>query len=213
MTFNTQLLGNYREYPGPGENWDWIPRLVIDYLLRCGLRRDSTLIDVGCGPLRIGRHLIAFLDPGHYIGLEPETSMVTAGLEHEIGALMRDAQRPKFVAKKIGDEAMSADWALAWNVFNHLSPNMLRLALTTIRADNWLVDVHVDDHAFVDRCDGQGWSYRYADAKATVYTPDLLAQLVSDANYHLDIIDTLDSPWKPYAVLWLRSAGACDHYT
>jgi hypothetical protein len=213
MTYNKSLLENHREYPGPSENWDLIPRIVIDYLLRCGLQRNHRLIDVGCGPLRIGRHLITFLDPGCYTGLEPEWNIVEAALASELSEELHKRQQPRFLVETIGTSRLSADWALAWNVFNHVSPVVLQRALESISADNWLIDLHVADTAMVVPCDTEGWSYRFADAKATVYTQKMLDELVRGAGYSIEVIDILKSPWLPFSICWLRSGAANDCYT
>jgi hypothetical protein len=201
-SFNAKLLEDYREYPGG--KW-WIAELVLDCLIGNGLRRHHRLVDVGCGPLRIGRHLIAFLDANCYTGIEPEVSMLEAGLTHELSGELRSLQHPTFLTEQLGKTRLVADWALGWDVFNHLSADQLRVALTTITADNWLMNVHLGD---VDRTlpkDSEGWSYRYADAKTHVYTPNSLETLVADAGYELRVLLTFPSGWEgfPFSVLRL----------
>jgi hypothetical protein len=45
-------------------------RHEFQFLLRMGLRPEHTCIDYGCGSLRIGQHLIDYLDSRHYWGLD-----------------------------------------------------------------------------------------------------------------------------------------------
>lgn len=202
--FNAKLLDDYREYPGG--NWQ-IAGSVLDFLLSSGLRRHHHLVEVGCGPLRIGKHLIAFLDAGCYTGIEPEASMLEAGLAKELSSGLRALQRPTFLNETLGATRLATDWALAWDVFNHLSDDQLRLALATISADNWLLNVHVGQQHQTFPKDEEGWSYRYADAKAQVYTPASLESLLRDSDYRLTILKTVPTDWEgfPFAILHLTT--------
>ena len=53
-----------------GGMWEEIGRLQFDYLRNDGLRADHSMLDIGCGTLRGGRHFIACLDSGKYTGLD-----------------------------------------------------------------------------------------------------------------------------------------------
>jgi hypothetical protein len=204
MTLNAELLRDHREYCGG--NWQ-VWREVFDFLMRCGLERHHSVVEVGCGSLRIGTHLITFLDSGRYTGIEPEESMLQAGVNHEISAELLKRQQPTFLVEAIGASQLQADWAIAWNVFNHLSPAMLRRALETVTADRWFLDVHVSDKPITIPADGQGWSYRYADSKANSYTRESLKELTAGAGYSCEILKTIsDHPWVgyPLEILCLR---------
>ncbi|MFD6874661.1 MULTISPECIES: class I SAM-dependent methyltransferase [unclassified Streptomyces] len=52
------------------ERWLALGRMQFDYLLEHGLHTDQRVLDIGCGNLRAGHHLIAYLDPGHYYGID-----------------------------------------------------------------------------------------------------------------------------------------------
>ena len=52
-----------------GGMWEEIGQLQFDYLRNDGLRPDHSMLDIGCGTLRGGRHFIAWLSPGKYTGL------------------------------------------------------------------------------------------------------------------------------------------------
>ncbi len=62
-------------------------------LVRAGLKPVHRTVDFGCGSLRVGRHLIEYLDPGHYWGLD----ITTAFYEHavaDIDAALLAEKRP-----------------------------------------------------------------------------------------------------------------------
>ena len=203
MTFNAALLDDYRTYCGG--NWP-ISGFVLDFLLRAGLRRQNSLIDVGCGPLRIGKHLITFLDAGCYTGLEPEGPMLNAGITYELSTELRMLQRPTFLVEPIGTREIEADWALGWDVFNHLSRKQLRLALETIHAKRWLMNIHMAEHDETFPTNGEGWSYRFAETRAEVYSRSAFHELVADCRYEPHIAQMVETDWPshPFAIVELE---------
>lgn len=50
--------------------WRRIGKLQFDYLLQHGLQPDHAVLEIGCGNLRAGWHLIRYLQPGHYYGVD-----------------------------------------------------------------------------------------------------------------------------------------------
>ena len=53
---------HYRAYVGPPEDYDLIAAMTFNLLTTLGLRQHHSLLDVGCGSLRIGRLLIPYLN-------------------------------------------------------------------------------------------------------------------------------------------------------
>jgi len=56
----------YRAYVGPPEDYDLIAAMTFNLLTTLGLRQHHSLLDIGCGSLRIGRLLIPYLNQGKY---------------------------------------------------------------------------------------------------------------------------------------------------
>lgn len=50
-------------------------------LIDLGLQRAHRVVDFGCGSLRLGRHLITFLDQGYYWGLDITNQFFTVGID------------------------------------------------------------------------------------------------------------------------------------
>src|SRR5437879_7690102 len=67
---------HYRAYVGPPEDYDLIAAMTFNLLTTLGLRQHHSLLDVGCGSLRIGRLLIPYLNRGKYFGIEPNEWLV-----------------------------------------------------------------------------------------------------------------------------------------
>lgn len=125
----------HREYVGG--MWEKIGRLQFDFLVAKGLKPHDVLVDVACGSLRAGVHLIPYLDPGHYLGIEKEAELVERGLQEELSPQTQDIRRPEFVIS--GDfqfERFSrrANWAIAHSLFTHLVPDEILSCLTRLRS-------------------------------------------------------------------------------
>lgn len=59
-----------------GGLWDYLGPMQLAVLRAFGLQPNHTVLDVGCGSLRGGRHLIRFLDPGNYTGLDISSELL-----------------------------------------------------------------------------------------------------------------------------------------
>jgi len=87
---------HYRAYVGPPEDYDLIAAMTFNLLTTLGLRQHHSLIDIGCGSLRIGRLLIPYLNEGNYFGLEPNEWLVDEGIKRELGEALVRIKRPTF---------------------------------------------------------------------------------------------------------------------
>lgn len=60
------------------ERWQALGKMQFDYLRAHGLTPGDRLLDIGCGNLRAGHHLIRYLDPGHYYGVDISPDILLA---------------------------------------------------------------------------------------------------------------------------------------
>jgi SAM-dependent methyltransferase len=51
-------------------SWQQIGRRQFNYLKQHGLQPQHRILEIGCGNLRAGWHLIGYLDPGNYYGID-----------------------------------------------------------------------------------------------------------------------------------------------
>jgi ABC-type polysaccharide/polyol phosphate transport system ATPase subunit len=79
-----------------GGDWaregDW----VVDALRRHDLRPDQYLLEVGCGSLSAGRHLLRYMDEGHYWGFERDRELFDAGVNAELPRVGVSPERGHF---------------------------------------------------------------------------------------------------------------------
>src|SRR5262245_47018285 len=123
----------HRDYVGG--LWETIGRLQFDFLVGRGLLPRHRLLDVGCGCLRGGVYFIAYLEAGHYFGLDKEPLLLAAGIT-EVGRELFEAKQP--VLRVAGDFAPrpfgeAVDFALAQSVFTHLPAPLVRSCLRRVR--------------------------------------------------------------------------------
>lgn len=108
-----------------GGLWDELGPLQLEFLKGEGLRPEHRLLDIGCGTLRAGRHLIRFLEPGGYTG----TELSAAALEAARALVGREGlagRAPRLVHVADGNLRFAElgggrfDFILAHSVFTHL---------------------------------------------------------------------------------------------
>lgn len=114
--------GAYESYLyGNSEAWRGHGAFQLVLLRAMGLEPGHTVLDVGCGPLRGGIHVIAYLEPGRYCGVDFNASFVRAATER-VHAEGLAAKEP--VLRVVGDLDLDQvpgrfDFVLAFSVLNH----------------------------------------------------------------------------------------------
>ncbi len=114
--------------------WDLLGQWQMDALLHFGLKPTDHLIDIGCGPMRLGLRAVPYLYDGHFYGIDALESYIRIG--HRI---MNDmGGRKKF--HLIQSNCFEFDrfnqhfeYANAQSVFTHLSLDQIELCLTSLK--------------------------------------------------------------------------------
>jgi len=110
-----------------GGLWEELGQLQFQFLLANGLQPDHSLLDIGCGTLRGGRHFIRFLAPGRYTGFELSESALQWGRDL-IRAEQLSEKQPRLTLNTSRDLRFAPfagetfDFLLAQSVFTHLMP-------------------------------------------------------------------------------------------
>lgn len=66
---------------GPPGKWRETRDFQLHLLSLLGLKQDMVLLDVGCGSLRAGLPLIAYLDSANYIGIDAAPECISAAMQ------------------------------------------------------------------------------------------------------------------------------------
>ena len=120
-----------------GGLWDEMGKLQFDFLVHEGLQRGDVLLDIACGSLRAGRYFIAYLDAGHYLGIDKEPDLVNAGIRHELTADILRAKQPEFVISdsfEFGRFSKRPTFAIAQSLFTHLPAYGIAQCFAKVRA-------------------------------------------------------------------------------
>jgi SAM-dependent methyltransferase len=194
---------HYRAYVGPPEDYDLIAAMTFNLLTTLGLRQHHSLLDVGCGSLRIGRLLIPYLNRGKYFGVEPNNWLVEAGLEHELGKDVVQIKRPTFFFSALPETVVQAnvlfDFALAQSIFSHCGLDLIKAWLFAISRslarDGALLATFLIGEQDSPRT---GWIY----PECVNYRPTTLESAATEANLRFEILD-----WKHPRQTWALFAA------
>jgi len=129
------IESGHRSYVGG--LWEEVGRLQFEFLRSEGLSPEHVLLDVACGSLRAGVHLIPYLKPGHYLGIDKEHALIEAGLKRELGSRQARRSKPEFQVSADFDFSgflKRPDYALAQSLFTHLPSALVDDCFRKLRA-------------------------------------------------------------------------------
>ena len=169
---------HYRAFVGRPHNYDLGGAVQFEFLFDLGMREYHRILDIGCGSLRLGRHIIPWLMPGRYYGLEPNREIVIAGLQQHFGSgedgeIVR-CKQPSFAYNADFDFSFigePVDFMMAHSIASHTGVTEIEKLFTAVASA-----CHDETVAVVTfcRCEGSadqneddGWFYpgivRYTD--------------------------------------------------
>jgi SAM-dependent methyltransferase len=114
---------------GREDEWETHASKQLAFLIGEGLRRDTWLLDIGCGVGRFARKVVPYLDEGCYTGVD----ISAAALEHAKMLSEQegwDIKRPRWLLR-LGDEVQ---YGMAWahSVFTHLPPQHIEEVIRNV---------------------------------------------------------------------------------
>src|SRR5262245_38683866 len=117
---------------GPTQMFEAAGRNLLMTLLSEGLSPHSKVLDIGCGCLRGGYWLIHFLDEGCYFGIEPNVSMLDAGIRILLEPGLADLKKPRFDHNADFDFTVfkeKFDFLVARSIWSHASKQQIQTML------------------------------------------------------------------------------------
>lgn len=119
---------------GPSELWRMKRDFQIQFLRSNGLKPEHYLLDIGCGTLRGGIPLIAYLLAGHYTGVESRSSVLEEGRKELHEARLLDKHPTLLMVPDISelDLDQSFDFIWAFSVLFHMSDEILAKTLSSV---------------------------------------------------------------------------------
>jgi len=119
-----------------GGLWKQMGTLQFEFLIKQGLKPNHRLLDIGCGSLRLGSRLIPYLQPGNYIGIEKEQSLLDAGLLYELPDQVIKDRKPLLIQSSNFEFELIqyyVDMAIANSLFTHLPAEHILICLKRLK--------------------------------------------------------------------------------
>ena len=110
-------------FGGGSRQWETRGAFQLHFLRAVGLQPDHRVLDVGCGPLRAGSHLIQHLDEHGYWAFDSNADFIDAARSLIAADARLRAKQPRvevireFDFSALGD--CRPDFVLAFSVLNH----------------------------------------------------------------------------------------------
>jgi hypothetical protein len=194
---------HYRAYVGPPEDYDLIAAMTFNLLTTVGLRQHHSLLDVGCGSLRIGRLLIPYLNRGKYFGVEPNEWLVEEGIRRELGQSLVEIKRPTLLftdsPENIAKAATAFNFAVAQSIFSHCGLDLIKAWLSAI-SRSLAVDGALLATFLIGEQDAAQTGWIYPDC--VNYRPATLKRAAAEVNLRFEILD-----WKHPRQTWALFAA------
>lgn len=118
------------------EHWAETGKMQFDYLIKHGLQPTHRVLDIGCGNLRLGIHLIKYLDSGNYVGLDISPAIIQSA-QKKIAEFDLTKKLPYIHLVKETDYGFLPeryfDFVHAHSVFSHLPLNEIRKVLVNAK--------------------------------------------------------------------------------
>ena len=114
--------------------WDIYGQWQFDSLKQIGLKPQHHLLDVGCGPMRLGALAIPYLEAGHYYGIDAFAPYLSLGKKvlSELG-IQKRYQLLHSSSFEFDSFGVLFDYAIAQSVLTHLSPHQIEACLVQLK--------------------------------------------------------------------------------
>ena len=187
--------------------WAEHQQMQLSFLQNRGLTASSTVLDLGCGPMRLGSALIPQLEDGWYYGQDINASTIALGEEvlREAG-ISEQAPYSLFASDQFDLSLVDRPVQIAFSnsLFSHLTLNSILMAL--LQVQTVLAPSGVFYSTFFALEPGSQWLNphprnkwgrqfeSYPDQDPYHYPLPLLQDLARQAGFHLDVLDDFGHP-------------------
>ena len=187
--------------------WSEHQQMQLSFLQRRGLRSSSTVLDLGCGPMRLGSALIPLLKSGWYFGqdINPDTIVFGEEVLREVG-IPKQAPYTIFASDQFELSLVDRPVQIAFSnsLFSHLTLNSIFTAL--LQLQNVLAPSGVFYATFFSIEKGNSWLKSYPRNKwgrqfdtyphqdPYHYPLHLLQDLAKSAGFRMDVVHDFGHP-------------------
>jgi hypothetical protein len=161
----------------PVETFDQAGRRQLIALLNEGLNPESTVLDVGCGCLRVAYWLIRFLDAGCYHGIEPARQRVEYGLQYLFTPEEVTLKQPRFDFNPHFDSSVFGtrfDFFLAGSIWTHATKPQIEAMLDSFVRDSTPTGIFLTSYLPAESVDDDYQGDRWVGTSHESNTPGVI---------------------------------------
>lgn len=215
--YRTEVFLSWLETASP-DNFEkrvWLEHqeMQCNYLIQRGLLSGDRVLDVGCGPLRLGSVLLPLLSQGWYFGQDINPDTLALG-EVILRRLDVSAERCTLIASEDfsfpGIDDQSIDLAFSNSLFSHLTLNSILRCLLSVAAKLKPVGTYYStfflippDHAWDQPYPRHKWGRDFSTHACRDpfhYSEAMLADLARHAGFSMALDHTFGHPTQTMAV-------------
>lgn len=194
---------HYRAFVGPPKRFDFMSATQFALLFSLGLGETDSVLDIGCGSLRLGRLLIPYLQEGRYCGVDPNSWLIDDGVDQELGRDAISLKKPIFSSREdfnFAEFDRHFEFMIAQSIATHTGPDQLRAMLEGAAA--YLEPNGLFLFSYIESKNGSatpddGWHY----PNCTSYSEEYMIRTAADAG-----LSAVGIPWFHPGAKWMIAA-------
>jgi SAM-dependent methyltransferase len=177
---------------------EWLGPWQLDLLVGLGLRREHTLLDLGCGTLRGGLHFIRHLEVGRYLGVDVSLELLATGARLLAKTSLQNKLPRLMSITELDHTSHEVDWVLTQSVLNHLDETEIlatvRRASGALRPGGQWVSTICFDSA-VDRVTaGEPHGRRVGEYWRSLTNPTWFRSVLADFGFSMEVLRAAHHP-------------------
>jgi arylamine N-acetyltransferase/SAM-dependent methyltransferase len=193
-----ELVGGNAEERGP---WH------LDLMNHFGLEPHHRLLDVGCGTLRGGIHLIPFLEAEKYVGIDPNPLFIRIA-QRLIQETNLQHLKPRITNIDNFESNDRFDFILTQSVLNHLNEDQLHSLVDKIRVllesdGTWISTVYFDSN--IDTIQSNSpHPFRPNESVNSRFNPEWFESLLLHSGFSVEVISDLIHPHHNFSIIAIK---------